>query len=450
VDQYLEREKSYLIVGGGLTGLSAARFLEKQKKPYRVFDTRSDESVLKEFKVLNTSIEAYAGSLPDFVLEHTTEIILSPGVSRSEGVIQTALESGIPVKSDISVFLEHTRAPVIGITGTNGKSTVTTMVGLAAQAANINVGVGGNLGVPALDLLDETRDMYVLELSSFQLESTDNPGLEVAAILNISQDHMDRHIDFNAYVDAKHKIYGEAKHAVYKLDDEWTEPKHTENMVCSVFGLEADSKYQGLQYVYQKESGALTANDRILISDKELLLPGLHNVENALASYAICAAANIPDVAVAKMLKSFSGLKHRCQIVGVFDSLTFINDSKSTNVGSVSAALRGFVDSFHSIVWIAGGVAKGADFSALEEIVAECVDRVILFGKDAKKIYESLSARSEVAMADSLEQAVNQAVNVAHPESLILFSPGCASFDMYKNFEHRGDAFVSIVEGMYQ
>jgi len=379
VNQILASDYNYLIVGGGATGLSAARFLHSMSKQFRVFDTRDDVSVLDAFGEIDSDVELYAGTYNTDLLGSTQEVILSPGVSRDEAIVQDALALGIPVRSDISLFLDCADAPVIGITGTNGKSTVTTMVGLAAEQAGIKVKVGGNLGVPALDLLDDNADLYVLELSSFQLESTDNANLYVAANLNVSPDHIDRHKNLIGYFNAKQKIFHGAKHVVYKLDDRLTQPPAVENVKRYGFGLEAKPEVNEVQFTLSVDKQDLYAADELLQSASAIKVPGLHNVENALAVYAICDAANISRDAVKKMLAEFSGLKHRCQLVSEKNGITYINDSKSTNVGSVVAALEGFVDSFRSIIWIAGGVAKGADFSSLSAIVNRCVKHAVVF-----------------------------------------------------------------------
>lgn len=450
MNQILASDYNYLIVGGGNTGLSAARFLNKNGKQYRVYDTRENESLLDGFKEINPESEVFTGRLPENLLDETQEIILSPGVSRDEKVVIEALEKGIPVKSDIALFLQNAEAPVVGITGTNGKSTVTTMVGLAAECAQISVGVGGNLGVPALDLLAPEIELYVLELSSFQLESTDLAALDVAANLNVSADHLDRHKDLLSYFNAKQKIFHGAKRVVYKLDDRLTHPPVVDGVKRFGFGLNKSKEVSEIQYTFDPSARELQRDGQAVLSSEKIQISGLHNIENALATYAICDAAGIPFDSVAAMLESFSGLKHRCQFVRKIDSVTFINDSKSTNVGSVLAALNGLKGAYSSIIWIAGGVAKGADFSSLKSVVSKAVASAVLIGQDANLISDAISDACDVVLADSLESALARASELAGADSLVLFSPGCASFDMFRNFEHRGDAFIQAVEGLRQ
>ncbi len=436
----------YLIVGGGVTGLSVARYLEKAGRKYKVYDTRKELSIAQPFKALDSSVQYYCGEYEAHILNGVCEIILSPGVSRDDRLIKEALSQGIVVKSDVKLFLEQVSVPVVGITGSNGKSTVTTLVGLVAKAAGLNVAVGGNLGTPALDLLDPDVECYVLELSSFQLESIDDASLAVAANLNLSPDHLDRHGSMVAYFQAKQKVFHGAQRVVYNLGDDLTHPPIVDGVERYGFAIDGRKETREKQYHLNTSMTALMCDNSELLERKEIKLPGLHNLENILATFAIADAMNIAPQTVVRVVKDFKGLPHRCEYVGEFGGVSYINDSKATNVGSTEAAIKGLADGEKNLLLIAGGEGKGADFSSLGNAIANHITAAILIGSDADKIEQAIEGRTSCLRAyDSLEDAVRLAVSLAGRGDIVLFSPACASFDMFANFEERGEVFKGIV-----
>ena len=447
-----------LIVGAGATGLSAARYLEKSGASYKVYDTRSAGELAEPFRSLNDTTQVFLGEFDDSLLEGVGRIILSPGVARTEAVVSEAVSRGIWVESDVSVFLKEVKAPVVGITGTNGKSTVTTMMGLVAEQAGIDVCIGGNLGVPVLDMLDGEADLYVLELSSFQLESTDDAGLNVAVNLNLSQDHFDRHGSLHNYFQAKQKIFHGAKSVVYNLADSLTQPPIVEGVTRFGFANTRPQERNENQFYFDAKSGFLMWDSQRLMPQNRIRLRGSHNIENVLAVYAIAAALGIDPEYVEKVAETFSGLKHRCQIVASSDlqghEVTFVNDSKATNVGATVSAIRGFVDDFDEIVLIAGGVGKDQDFDPLGHAVFESGISVVLLGRDADKIAAAMPFGTSKTISSSLPEALSEALKLIESSeviegvrkvSLVLFSPACASFDMFSNFEERGRVFAEEV-----
>lgn len=438
-------DNKVLIVGGGLTGLSVARFLEKKGQRYDVFDTRSKESVRESFQLINPGVKCFLGDPSELDLTIYAEIILSPGISYDDAVVQLAIEKDISIIGDVTLFLRYADAPVIGITGSNGKSTVTTMVGLACEKAGLNAGVGGNLGIPALDLLSHDVDIYVLEISSFQLESTENPGLRVAANLNISPDHMDRHKTLETYFRVKQKIFHGAESVVYNLNDPLTQPPLVGNVIRYGFGLSENVEKREIQYFYIDSSQALMRDDTQLMAKSEIKQKGLHNLENILAVIAICEAAGIDARYAIAVASEFPGLAHRCEFVGEINGVTFVNDSKATNVGAAIAAIRGFKSEVDSIYLIAGGAGKGADFSELAEEISKSVACAVLIGEDAPEIERAIADGAKTKRASSLAEAVSDAFLMAHKGSMVLLSPACASFDMFTGFEDRGEQFRAEV-----
>ncbi len=439
-------DRRTLIVGGGATGLSVARFLHARGQSWCVYDTREDESVLAPFKAIDPDVRAHCGTFDPSWLSFCHRVIVSPGVSLKTDVIRLAREAAIPVKGDVAVFLDHVRAPVIGITGSNGKSSVTTMVGLVAEAAGIDVAVGGNLGTPALDLLDRSAALYVLEISSFQLESISHAGLDVAANLNLSPDHLDRHGSMAEYFRAKQKIFFGAQHVVYNLHDPLTQPPTVKGVQRYGFGIKPRSEVSEMQFTLN-EQGLLNVGGCELIDKNLIKQPGLHNVENVLAVYAIAEAAGLPLVCVNEVVSQFPGLPHRCELVAEKEGRLFINDSKATNIGATLAALRGLADEGRPIALIAGGEGKGADFTALAEEIRRSVACLVLIGKAAEAIAEKVANGVLCLQADSMAQAVALAARHGGEKALVLLSPACASFDMYRGFEHRGEVFRDAVAG---
>lgn len=451
----VEDQEYYLVVGMGATGYSIACYLHMKGLNFHVFDTRASSLMADQFKSLSPNAELFFEKIDDDIILGAKEIYLSPGVPRDEYVIRTALANNISVVGDITLFLRElsnkkSNAKVVGITGSNGKSTVTTLVGLAAENAGIKVAVGGNIGIPALDLIDVSADLYVLELSSFQLESTPTPALDVGCILNISADHMDRYDSLAKYIMAKQQIYLGAQSVVYCLDDANTHAPvvSLEGDVPQIrlgFGLSQAIEAEESQYVLVPQTGWLQAETDPLIHRDEIKIKGAHNINNALAVFAIADAAGIPREACAAVLREFKGLPHRCEIVCECEGVAYINDSKATNVGATEAAIVGLAADYDGIVLIAGGEGKGAEFEELGEIISRYVRVLVLIGKDAEEIDKAVGGRVETLHAIDLNSAVTKAKKSAKAGDVVLLSPACASLDMFANFEERGQVFAKAV-----
>lgn len=439
--------KPYVIAGLGKTGLACARFFARIDKPFIMMDNRAEPPSLSIFQQEFPNVPLYLNEFPLEIVLSARQIILSPGLSIDAPVWQTALEHNISIIGDIELFASYAKAPIVGITGSNAKSTVTTLVGLMAAKSGLKVGVGGNLGTPALELLTHPEpDLYVLELSSFQLELTHSLSLKVATILNISPDHMDRYVSLEDYKNAKQQIYKHAKTIVYNQDDEHTRPLYVTAENVITFTLNSPKANQfGIVTQQQKKYLAL-GNDRWL-PVAELRIQGRHNWANALAALAIGYQLNLSREAMLATLREFGGLPHRCQWVASAGDINWYNDSKGTNVGATIAAVEGLGDiTAGKIILIAGGQGKGMDFSPLRNVMTKYVKTLILFGEDASKIANALAGSTELMMVSDLSEAVTQANTLAQAGDNVLLSPACASFDMFRNYEHRGEVFTELVK----
>ena len=443
--------KRVLIVGLGKTGLSCARYLNERGVEVAVTDSREHPPALDELQETCPDIAVFVGGFNPEAFQRATCLIVSPGISLSEPLVAEARVRGAEIIGDIELFARNVNAPVIAITGSNGKSTVTALVGEMAKDANLDVRVGGNIGVPALDLLHEPKpDLYVLELSSFQLETTDSLNACAAAILNISEDHMDRYHDLTDYTAAKAKIYHGTGTLIVNLDDERV--MATVNMIRHGRALSGfTEKFPGEdQFGVCTEDGVdgLCYGGEFLLATSELKIKGRHNIANALAALALGKAADIPFTAMLKALKTFPGLAHRSQWVAEKNGIAWYNDSKATNVGAAMAAISGIPA--NKIILIAGGQSKGQDFSPLKEVVKDRVKHLILLGQDAELINEALKDCTDVSFVTDLSAAVNKAHEIAKPGDVVLLSPACASFDMFTGYEQRGDIFVGLVKEILQ
>jgi len=420
-----------LIIGLGITGLSCLRYFQRQGMPVAIMDTRANPPGLAELKANFPNVPLYLGGLDKNIISQAQEIIASPGI---------ALPEFSPI-GDIELFARTAKAPIVAITGTNGKGTVTTLVGNMAQQAGLNVRVGGNIGIPALDLLSDTEpDLYVLEISSFQLETTYSLQASVATILNISEDHGDRYTSREDYIAAKQRIYHGTKLAIYNRDDKLTYPQY--NVPIQSFGL--DDREFGIHY--SDNQAYLAFNGQPLLSVNELKIKGQHNWANALAALAIGHALQFPMVAMLQTLCEFKGLHHRCEWVGEWQGISWYDDSKGTNVAATIAALYGLGSAITGkLIWIAGGLGKGADFTPLRAPAEKTVRAAILIGQDAPLLAESIGKKITVYHAKSMEEAVSLAHSVAREGDAVLLSPACASMDMFQNAEQRGEIFKSEV-----
>lgn len=444
MSELIATSKCVAIIGTGMTGMSVARFLQAKGQRFVFFDTRpappNAEVIASQFP----GVHCEFGTWDESLLLAMDEIIVSPGVSLADPKLAPARTKGMALLGDIDLFVRHARAPVVAITGSNGKSTVTTLVGDMAKAQGLNVAVGGNLGTPALELLSENVELYVLELSSFQLETTSRLGAKVACILNISPDHMDRYDSIQAYHAAKQRVYFAAEHVVVNRNDILTHPPLAANVSVSFFGGEADFKTMGIR----KRDGEVWLCDQLepLLPAGKLHLAGSHNIENALAALAIGKAAGFGREAMLSALRNFRGLPHRCEPVGTVQGVKFINDSKGTNVGATLAAVNGLASDRGKLIVMLGGVAKDKDFSALEPALMQHARCVIVYGRDASVLEQSLQNIPCLLRAEKMSPAFELAQQHALPGDTVLLSPACASFDEFDDYVHRGNTFTRWVK----
>lgn len=438
----------HVIVGLGATGLSCAKYLSARGVPVAVTDSRKEPPGLAELKIACPSIQLSLGEIDESLLRSADKIVLSPGVALREEKIAAQIKRGTPVVGDIELFAQAVIAPVIAITGTNAKSTVTTVVGKMAEAAGFRVAVGGNLGVPALDLLTAHQDaeVFVLELSSFQLETTYSLKPAVATVLNISPDHMDRYDDLQAYQEAKRRVYQYCNTAICNRDDPLTD-----------YDGPAEKYYFSLYSPAQQTFGLLQENNAAFLAyENNPILPvtalpvsGRHYQANALASLAIGHAFGLPYAAMTEVLRSFKGLPHRCQFVRERQNVKWYNDSKGTNVGATIAAIDGLgSETQGKLVVIAGGVGKHADFKPLASAIKKYARCVILIGEAAQEIALAIGEAAPVTYANDMQEAIEKAAQAAKPNDSVLLSPACASFDMFQNYAHRGEVFTKLVAAL--
>ncbi|HWV11644.1 MAG TPA: UDP-N-acetylmuramoyl-L-alanine--D-glutamate ligase [Pseudomonas sp.] len=438
-----------IVVGLGKSGMSLVRFLARQGVRFAVADTRANPPELSTLREQFPQVEVRCGELDVEFLCRASELLVSPGLAVATPALQEAARRGVKISGDIDLFARNAKAPIIAITGSNAKSTVTTLVGEMAAAAGKRVAVGGNLGTPALDLLADDVELYVMELSSFQLETTDQLNAEVATCLNVSEDHMDRYDGLPQYHLAKHRIFRGARQVVVNRDDALSRPLIADQVPCWTFGLgKPDFKRFGLL----EENGEkhLAYQFDTLLPVSALKVRGAHNQSNALAALALGHAVGLPMAAMLDTLKTFTGLPHRCQWVGERQGASYYDDSKATNVGAALAAIEGLgADIAGKLVLIAGGDGKGADFSALSAPVGRYCRAVVLLGRDAERLGQSLAtAGVPLIRVQTLNEAVQQCAELAEPGDAVLLSPACASLDMFKNFEERGRLFAQAVEAL--
>lgn len=431
-----------LIIGLGKTGLSCARFLARRGISFMVMDDREQPPELPALRQQFPGTEIFLGEFKVDVIASCDLIIISPGVSLFDPAIARIVESGIPVVGDIELFAQYADAPVAAITGSNGKSTVTALVAEMARMAGRDVRMGGNFGTPALDLLENgPPDLYVLELSSFQLESTWSLNCAAAVVLNLSPDHLDRYRSMDEYRAAKLRIYRGDGVVVINGDEPLINESARASRKCLRFstGLPGQGEF-GLRS--QRGELWFAKGDECLMPVSSLRISGFHNVSNALAALALGDTVGLPTPAMLEALKTFTGLPHRMEWITQHEGVTWYNDSKGTNVGATMAALQGL---YGKVVLIAGGLGKGAEFSVLRAVVAEKGRAVVLIGRDAPLIEKALANVVPVIHAADMYDAVHQARRCARSGDSVLLSPACASFDMFRNYEHRGQVFVAAV-----
>jgi len=434
-----------IAVGLGKSGMSVVRHLARRGLPFAVVDTRANPPELAALKAQYPDVEVRCGVLdPDFLCR-ASELLVSPGLAVTTPALQAAAAKGVKLSGDIELFAREAKAPIIAITGSNAKSTVTTLVGEMAAAAGRKVAVGGNLGTPALDLLCDEVELYVLELSSFQLETTDRLDAEVATCLNVSEDHMDRYDGLPAYHQAKHRIFRGARQVVINRDDRLSRPLVADDIPTWSFGL-GKPDFKGFGLFEENGERYLAFQFDALMPASQLKIRGAHNQSNALAALALGHAVGLPMEAMLATLRTFSGLAHRCQWVGERRGVAYYDDSKATNVGAALAAIDGLgSDIDGELVLIAGGDGKGADFSALHSPVQHQCRAVVLLGRDAERLAAALDGAAPIHRVQTLQEAVELAARLAQPGDAVLLSPACASLDMFENFEDRGRQFAAAV-----
>ena len=440
-----------VIVGLGNTGLSCARYFTAIGKNFRVVDSRENPPGLPELRELLPDVGCELGKFPVDSLLNASELVMSPGVSLKTPEILAARRAGVPITGDIDIFSKAVTAPIIGVTGSNGKSTVVAILAQIFENAGKKFGLGGNLdGInfkPALDLLsEEKKDYYVLELSSFQLETTENLGAEVAVILNLSADHMDRYENLEEYRQAKLRVFNGCKQLVINRDDSNSYPQSELSLPVWDFGFSRPG-VNGLGLLEEDGDQYLAFQFEKIVSVNELKVFGQHNIANVLAAVGLAMAVGIEMKYIRAAIREFEGLPHRCQWVANVKGVEFYNDSKGTNVGATMAAIEGLGQRISGhILLIAGGVGKGADFSSLVPVINRWGKEVILMGQDAVEMASYFDKDIQTYFANDMQDAVVVALEHAAAGDAVLLSPACASFDMFENFQHRGQAFIQSVE----
>ena len=435
-----------VVVGLGKTGASCLRYLSKRGIAVSATDSRRAPPGLAELGALADSLDLRLGGFDLSLLDGASQVLISPGVSLEEPIARAARARRIDVLGDIELFARNVHAPVIGVTGTNGKSTVTTLVARMAAAAGLRVLAGGNLGIAALDLLEQPApDLYVLELSSFQLETTSSLQLKAAVVLNVTADHLDRYPSVAAYALAKSRIFAHAATVVLNADDPLVSAMRVTQARTVTFSIAAGGRSADFSLV---RSGAKTflARHGVLLTDTaRMKISGLHNAANALAALALGEAAGLPMPKMLEALESFPGLPHRSQWIADVAEVRYVDDSKGTNVGATIAAVAGMPG---PLVMIAGGQGKGQDFTPLAQAFRGKVRHAVLIGKDAAVVAAALEGVCTLETVASMQEAVAAAARAARAGDTVLLSPACASLDMFQDYGHRGDVFAAAVRSL--
>ena len=442
----IQRGGLKVVAGLGISGVAAVNFLHEHGYRVAVTDSRKTPPGHDQ---IPSDVQTSFGQLDQELLLQAEEIVISPGLDPQLPEIQAAIAQGIAVVSEIQILRRFTEKPIMAITGSNAKSTVTTLIGLMAKDAGVKVAVGGNLGRPALDLTKDDPELYILELSSFQLETTSNLHAEVAVILNMSEDHLDRHGDMMGYHTAKHRIFQGVKKVVYNRDDSLTRPLVPDATPMQSFGLNApDMNQYGILKENDGTMWLARGRERILKSS-EMYIQGTHNVANALACLALGEAIGLPLASMLETLKTFKGLEHRCEFVKEVQGVRYYNDSKGTNIGATLAAIDGLGAAIEpqqgKVAIILGGQGKGQDFTALRDALSKYAKLAVLIGEDRAVIEQAIAGTTTLLHAASLQEAVELCQQHTQAHDVVLLSPACASFDMFKGYSERGHQFVECV-----
>jgi len=447
-------DKKVLVLGLGETGLSLVRWLSAQGARLRVADSRTEPSGVGALRSAFPQVEVHCGAFHDELLQGMERIAISPGVPLADPFVQRAIARGIPAEGDIELFAQQLRNQesgirnqVIAITGSNGKTTVTSMVEHLCKAAGKDAVAAGNISPAALDVVltrgEKQPEIWVLELSSFQLETTFSLDADAATVLNVSEDHLDRYASMDEYAAAKARIFKGNGVQVLNRDDARSMNMARAGSKIISFGLNSPDSSNDFGIESTQDGIWLMQGHQRLLKASELQVAGLHNVANALAALALCRAIDLPMQVLLDALRSFKGLPHRVERVAEINGITYYDDSKGTNVGATVAALQGLG---RKTVLIAGGEGKGQDFTPLKPVVAQHARAVVLIGRDAPLIATALNGCGvNVVRANSMRDAVQQASRIAQNGDAVLLSPACASFDMFRNYAHRAEVFVQAV-----
>lgn len=440
--------KRVVVLGMGVSGLSAAAYCLRKEWEVTVVDNRQEPPLLSEFKKNFENLNIVLGSFSEVDFKLFDLVVISPGLDPHSDELQTMRDSGVEVVGDIELFIREVSVPIVAITGSNGKSTVCDLLGHTLNRLGINTIVAGNIGTPVLDLLNISMpQLFVLELSSFQLETARSLRANVACVLNISPDHLDRHITMDRYAAIKFSIFDNAKIAIINVDENFVNKldnyKSCERLIS--FGRSVDANWQAVlsenEYQVSNEHG-------VIIRESDVSIQGMHNGLNIAATIAILQGLEIAiDSQVVDAISSYRGLRHRCELVPSDDGIRWINDSKATNPGAAIAAIESFSNSTGHLLLIAGGDAKGCDLSELAAVINEKVHSVAIFGKDKYRIANEL-VEDKCTLVDNLDQAVELIRVNAKKGDTVLLAPACASIDMYKNYEARGEHFRNLVGGV--
>ncbi|HTV52805.1 MAG TPA: UDP-N-acetylmuramoyl-L-alanine--D-glutamate ligase [Steroidobacteraceae bacterium] len=440
------RPSAAVIAGIGRTGLSCAAYLRERGWRVALTDTREAPPELERVRALDPGIAVRLGGLDTGLLQEAVCVIASPGLPLTHPFFNEARRRGLDVIGDIELFALAADAPVVGITGTNGKSTVTTLLGRMAERAGVRVRVGGNLGEPALDLLAAAQrerartELYVLELSSFQLEATRSLDLRAAVVLNVSADHLDRYASLADYAAAKARIFERCETAVLNVDDPLVRSMPRPGQTRLSYSLQDPTADYALSAAREP---ALARRGVPLLAVRELKIRGLHNIANALAALALGEAVGLELAPMLETLRDFTGLPHRTQWVAEVRGVTYINDSKATNVGATLAAVAGLPG---PLVVIAGGDGKQQDFAPLAPAFRDKVRHAVLIGRDREALARALEGVCTLERCETLPEAVRAAARAARPGDTVLLSPACASLDMFRDYAQRGSVFTRAVE----
>ena len=439
----LETGSRALVLGLGRTGVSCARYLHRKGLAVRVADTRAEPPGLAALRERVPGAELRTGAFAHGLLDDVAQVVISPGLSLAEPIAVEAQRRGLPVLGDIELFAREAQAPVAAITGTNGKSTVTALLADLANAAGRRAIAGANLGEPALDLLERPApQLYVLELSSFQLETTHTLRTEVATVLNVTPDHLDRYGTIDDYAAAKARIFDRCDAAVVNADDARVRAMPRPGQRVLTFSLQdASADY----FLAREPEQVLTCRGEALLPMSAIKLQGEHNAANALAALAMCEALELPRAPVLEALATFGGLPHRAQWVADLGGVRYVNDSKGTNVGATIAAVLGFAG---PLVLIAGGDGKNQDFDELRPVCLGKVRHAVLIGRDAPRLETVFDGVCTTERATDMRDAVQAARAVAKPGDTVLLSPACASLDMFRDYAHRGEEFAAAVRSL--